>query len=177
MSSRLIIAAADISSSPVLAKKFRGKATKEIYRCGKGIILTGSISKPLGFAVATVSREMSKGFIYTAGGQVGEATLGYISGIGFIRYIYKVAKPEKIKVTARVLYNVACLPLTVYSKGVTATFDVLRISKLEEIWFGEPIYIFNDNRLWIEGNFTIDNIFQHITEDDLNCLWTPGYLF
>ena len=42
---------------------------------------------------------MSKDFIYTAVGQVDEAALGYISGIGLVRYIYKVAKQEKIKVT------------------------------------------------------------------------------
>ena len=158
MSSRLIIAAADISSSPVLAKRFRGKTAKEIYRCGKGIVLAGSISKPLGLAITTVPREMSKGFIYTAVGQVGEAALGYISGIGFVRYIYKVAKPEQIKVTTRVIYNVACLPITLYSKGISATFDILRLSKLEEIWFGEPVYIFNDNRLWIADNFTMEDI-------------------
>ena len=150
MNSRLIIAAGDISSSPVLAQKFRGKTAKEIYRCGKGIILIGSISKPLGFAVAAVPREMSKGFIYTAVGQVGEAALGYISGIGFVRYIYKVA----------------CLPFTLYSKGITATFDVLRLSKVEEMWFGEPIHIFNDNRLWIEANFTMDDIFKHMGDND-----------
>lgn len=166
MNSRLIIAARDISSSPVLAQKFRGKTAKEVFRCGKGIILTGSISKPLGFAVATVPREMSKGFIYTAVGQVGEAALSYISGIGFVRYLYKVAKPEKIKVTPRVIYNVACLPFTLYSKGITATFDVLRLSKLEEMWFAEPIYIFNDNRLWIESNFTMNEIFKHMSDND-----------
>ena len=109
---------------------------------------------------------MSKGFIYTEVGQVGEAALGYISGIGFVRYIYKIAKPEKIKVTARAIYNVACLTFTLYSKGITATFDVLRLSKLEEMWFGEPIYIFNDNRLWIEGNFTMDDIFKYMCDND-----------
>lgn len=159
MSSKLIIAAGDISSSPVLAQKFRGKTAREIYRCGKGIFLTRSISKPLGFAVVTVPREMSEGSICTAVGQIVEATLGYVSGIGFVRYIYKVAKPEKIKVTARVVYNVACLPFMLYSKGITVTFDILRLSKLEEMWFSEPIYIFNDNRLWIESNFTMNDIF------------------
>lgn len=88
INSRLIIAAGDISSSPIFAKRFIGKIAKEIYRCGKGIVLTQSISKLLGFAVATVPQEISKGFIYTAMGQVGEAALGYISGIGFVRYIY-----------------------------------------------------------------------------------------
>lgn len=159
MSSKLIIAAGDISSSPVLAQKFRGRTAREIYRCGKGIFLTRSISKPLWFAVVTVPREMSKGFICTAVGQIGEATLSYVSGIGFVRYIYKIAKPEKIKVTARVVYNVACLPFMLYFKEITVTFDILRLSKLKEMWFGEPIYIFNDNRLWIESNFTMNDIF------------------
>ena len=166
MSSRLIIAAADISSSPVLAKRFRGKIAKEISRCGKSMVLTGSIAKSLEFVVATVPREMSKGFIYTALAQVGESALGYTSGIGFVHYIYKVAKPKKIKVTARVIYNVACLPITLYSKGISATFDILRLSKLEEMWFGEPVYIFNNNRLWIESNFTMDDIFQHMGDND-----------
>ena len=166
MGSRLIIAATDISSSPVLSKRSRGKTAKEIYRCLKDILLTGSISKPLGLAVASLPREMSKRFIYTAVDQVGEAALGYISGIGFVRYVYKVVKQKKIKVTARLVYNISCLPFTLYSKGITATFDFLRFSKLEEIWFGEPVYIFNDNRLWIESNFTIDNIFEHMGDDD-----------
>ena len=48
MSSRLIIAASDMSSSPVLARKFRGKTAKEIYRCGKGILLTGFVAKSIG---------------------------------------------------------------------------------------------------------------------------------
>ena len=61
--SKLIIAAGDISSSPAFAKKFRGKTAKELYRCEKGIILTGSISKPLKFAIAAIPQDMSKGFI------------------------------------------------------------------------------------------------------------------
>lgn len=51
MNYRLIIAARDISRSPVLTGRFRGKTIKEIYRCCKGILLTGSIGKPLGFAI------------------------------------------------------------------------------------------------------------------------------
>jgi len=50
MNSRLIIAAGDISNFPVLAECFRGKTAKEVYRRAKGIALTGSIAKPLGFA-------------------------------------------------------------------------------------------------------------------------------
>ena len=66
MNSRLLIAAVDISSSPVLLKRFRGKTAKELYRCGKGIILTGSVSKSV--AVLQVPNELTKGFVYTAVG-------------------------------------------------------------------------------------------------------------
>lgn len=166
MYSRLIIAAGDINSSPVLAKKFRGKTAKEIYRCGKGILVTGSITKPLGLALSTVPAEFSKGFIYASVGDIGETALGYISGIGFVRYLYKVVNPTKLKATARLIYNVGCLPMTVYSKGLGGAFDLLRISKLEKLWFGTPVYIFDDNRLWIEKNFTLSNIFETIEDSD-----------
>jgi len=164
MNSRLIIAAGDISSSPVLARRFRGKTAKEIYRCGKGIVLTGSIAKPVGFAVATIPAEFSKGIIYTAVGQVGEAAIGYVSGIGFVRYLYKVISPPKLKATARLVYNVGCLPMTLYSKGIGAAFDLFQISELEKFWFGTPVYIFDDNRLWIEKNFTLTDVFETVDE-------------
>jgi hypothetical protein len=162
MSYRSVLAAGDISSSPVLARRFRGKAAKETYRCLKGVILTRSFTKPLGFAALQVPRELSKGVVYTAIGQVGESVLGYISGVGFVRYLYKVVEPEKFKATCRLAYNIGCLPLTLYSKGVGSTFDFLRISELEKMWFGEPVYIFDDNRLWIETNFTLGDIFKQI---------------
>lgn len=160
MSSRLIIAAGDISSSPVLARRFRGKTAKEVYRCGKGIVLTGSVIKPIGFALATVPAEFTKGVVYTAVGQVGEAALGYVSGIGFVRYLYKVVHPAKLKATARLIYNVGCLPITVYYKGIGCAFDLLQLSKLEKLWFGEPVYIFDDNRLWVEKNFTLSDVIK-----------------
>ena len=165
MNSRLIIAAGDISSSPVLARRFRGKTAKEIYRCGKGIVLTGSIIKPVGFAVSAVPAELSKGVIYTAVGQVGEAAIGYVSGIGFVRYLYKVVHPTKLKATARFLYNIGCLPMTLYSKGIGGAFDLLGISKLEELWFGGPVYIFDDNRLWVEKNFTLGDVFEAVEDN------------
>ena len=82
---------------------------------------------------------------------------GYVSGVGFVRYLYKVAQPKKIKAAARLVYNVACLPITLYSKGIGSAFDLLQLSKLETAWFGQPIYIFDDNRIWVEKNFTLDN--------------------
>ena len=50
--------------------------------------------------------------------------------------------------------------ITLYSKGISGAFDLLRISKLEEMWFGQSVYIFDDNRLWIEANFTLGDIFE-----------------
>lgn len=164
MSSRLIIAAGDISSSPVLLKRFRGKTAKEIYLCGKGVLLTGSVAKPLGFAALQVPQELTKGLVYTAVGQIGEGILGYISGIGFVRYLYKVAQPQKLKSTFRLAYNIGCLPITLYFKGIGGAFDLLQLSKLEKMWFGEPVYIFDDNRLWVETNFTIRDIFEGLED-------------
>jgi hypothetical protein len=165
MNSRLLIVAADINSSPVLARRFRGKTAKELYRCGKGILLTRSVAKPVAFAISTLPLELSKGVIYTAVGQVGETAIGYVSGIGFVRYLYKVLQPAKLKATARLIYNISCLPVTLYSKGIGGAFDLLQISKLEQLWFGEPVYIFDDNRLWIEKNFTLSDVFQTIEDN------------
>lgn len=164
--SRLIIAAGDITSSPVFGRRFRGKTAKELYRCGKGVALTGSVAKPLGFAAAQIPAELSKGVIYTAVGQLGESAIGYISGIGFVRYLYKVVHPGKLKATARLVYNVASLPMTVYSKGVTTVLNLAQFSRLEEWWFGEPVYIFDDNRLWIEKNFTLGDVFKTLEESE-----------
>ena len=164
MNSKLIIASGDISSSPVLARRFRGKIAKEIYRCGKGIVLTGSVVKPVGLAVAQIPAELTKGVVYTAVGQIGEGIIGYISGIGFVRYLYKIVQPAKLKATARLTYNIACLPITLYCKGMGSAFDLLKISKLEKMWFGQPVYIFDDNRLWVESNFTLGDIFEQIEE-------------
>ena len=52
-----------MSSSPVLARKFRGKTAKEIYRCSKGILLTGSVAKSIEYSIATIPTELSKRFV------------------------------------------------------------------------------------------------------------------
>ena len=129
------------------------------------MVLTGSVAKPIGFAVSTIPVELSKGIVYSAVGQIGEAAIGYISGIGFVRFIYKIAKPEKFKASARVVYNVACLPMTLYLKGIGGAFDLIGISKLEKLWFGEPVYIFDDNRLWVEKNFTLTDLLETATDE------------
>ena len=164
--SRLIIAAGDITSSPVFFGRFRGKTAKEIYRCVKGVFMTGSVAKPLGFAAAQIPAELSKGVIYTAVGQLGDSAIGYISGIGFVRYLYRAAHPGKLKATTRLIYNVVSLPMTIYSKGITTVLNVAQFSRLEEWWFGKPVYLFDDNRLWIEKNFTLGDVFKTLEESE-----------
>lgn len=61
MNSRLIIADKQFSS---VSKTFQVRA-KETYRCAKGVFLTGSIAKPLGFAAVQISGELAKGVVYT----------------------------------------------------------------------------------------------------------------
>lgn len=115
--------------------------------------------------MSTIPAELSKGIVYTAVGQVGEAAIGYISGILFVQYLYKIAQPEKLKASARLIYNVAYLPMTLYSKGIGRAFDLIGISKLEKLWFGEPVYIFDDNPLWIEKNFTLSDLFKTAADE------------
>jgi hypothetical protein len=81
MGSRLIIVARDISSYPILLRRFRGKTAKEVYCCGKGIPVLFPNQLQL-----QLPEELTKGFVYTAVGQIGEGVIGYISGIGFVRY-------------------------------------------------------------------------------------------
>lgn len=48
--------------------------------------------------------------------------------------------------------------MIIYYKGVGGVFDLLPLSKLEKLWFDQPVYIFDDNRLRIENNFTSNDI-------------------
>lgn len=149
-------------NSPVLAKKFRGKPAKEVYRFVKGVWVTGSILKPMSAALSTITGEMTQGFIYSSAGSIGEKCILYLSGVGFIGSFYRVIHPSKLKVGAQIIYNIVGLPLTLYSKGFGGAFDLLQLSKLEELWFGAPVYLFDDNRFWIEKNFTLGDRFEAI---------------
>lgn len=108
MNSRLIIADRYISSSTSLLKWFRSKTAKEIYRCGKDIIITVSVYKSFNFTVLKIFEELSKSLIYRIISKISENVLGYSSGIGFVRHLYKVVRPGKLKETARLIYNVGC---------------------------------------------------------------------
>lgn len=155
-----LIAATDITGRNKPFARFRGKTAKEIYRCGKGIICTRSVIGPMIHAGGELAIEVSKGFVAGAAGSAIEAGIGYISGFGFIRWIYKATDVGYIKTIARIGYNVVGLPFTIYSKGIGTVTDFLQIGILEEKWFGERVYIFDDNRLWIEKNFSIADAFK-----------------
>lgn len=166
--SRYVIAATDITAQPKMFARYRGKPAKEIYRFAKGVAVSKSITGPAIFALGTIPGEMTKGVIYSAIGAVGETVIGYTSFIGISRWAYKATNVTFIKNSARLIYNFACLPLTIYSKGIAGFSDLIYLSKLEEYWFGGPVYIFDDNRLWIETNFTIDDAVKHIKFGEKN---------
>jgi len=152
-------------TTPILMSKFRGKPAKEFYRCCKGMAITGTLYKPIMFALGNVPLELTKGIVYSSIGDVGETFIGYISGVGAVRYVYKIAQPGKLKSVARLCYNCLCLPMTIYSKGVGEALNLVGISKLEECWFGSPVYIFDDNRLWMERNYTMEELVKVIDND------------
>ncbi len=153
----------DLVTTAALSRCLRGKVSKEIYRCTKAIVLTGSVKKPMIYTLSRIPTQMHNGVFYTITEDVGEHVLGYLSGVSFIKYLYIVIeRPINLKASFRVAYNIMCLPVMVYSKGITATFDLLKISQIEKFWFGEPVHIFDGNRLWIESNFTMTDIFSQM---------------
>ena len=97
--------------------------------------------------------------------QVGDGAISYISRVGFIGYFYKIVQPEKLKPNVQVIYNVACLKIIVSLKGIGGAFDLIGISKLEKLWFGEPFYIFDDNPLWAERNFIWEDLLKTATNE------------
>lgn len=153
----------DITARNKPFARFRGKTAKEIYRCAKGIICTKNLIGPVARAGGQLAIEVSKGVV--AGSAI-EAGIGYLSGFGFIRWVYKATDVGYIKTIARIGYNIGVLPFTIYSKGISSVTDFLQIGILEEKWFGERVYIFDDNRLWIEKNFTITDAFKAIDNNN-----------
>lgn len=162
--SRYLIAATDITSRPKFMRPLRGKTAKEVYRFTKGAIVSKSLTGPFMYSASVIPRQISNGFVQKAISTAGEHIIGYFSFIGLARWTYIITDTTYIKNSARVVYNFACLPMTIYSKGISSAFDILYISKFEEYWFGTPVYIFNDNRLWIESNFTIEDAFRCVSD-------------
>ena len=97
--------------------------------------------------------------------QVGDGAISYISRVGFIGYFYKIVQPEKLKPNVQVIYNVACLKIIIYSKGIGGAFYLIGISKLGKLWFVEPIYIFDDNPLGAERNSTWKDLLRTATNE------------
>ena len=128
-------------------------------------MVSGSLIKLITFVASTIPTQLSKGVVYLAIRQVGDGDIGYISIVEFIRYFYKIAQPEKLKASVRVIYNVACLKIIVSLKGIGGAFDLIGISKLEKLWFGEPFYIFDDNPLWAERNFIWEDLLKTATNE------------
>lgn len=159
---KYVLAATDITSQPKIFAKFRGKTAKEIYRFSKGVIATRKVVGPATYALMSIPKEMSKGFINSAVGDVGETFIGYISGVTFLRYFYKFTNIVYITRSARIAYNFISLPMTCYGIGTSYMSDLFQLSRIEEAWFGSPVYLFDDNRLWIESNFTLEDAFKDI---------------
>lgn len=59
-----------------------------------------------------------------------------VLGLWDIRYLYRILEPVKFKVTDKWVSNMVYLSITLYSKGINDAFDLLKISKLKEMWFG-----------------------------------------
>ena len=94
--SRPILASGDINSSPILAKRFRGKFAKEVYRYTKKIVMSHSLVKPVVYVILTILGKMTKGVISSA---VGQAAVNYMFSVRFLGYKYKTLKSSKLKAT------------------------------------------------------------------------------
>jgi hypothetical protein len=60
------------------------------------------------------------------------------------------------------------LPAYGFTMGLRMPFSTVSISALEKYWFGEEVYIFDDNRIWLEKNFTMEETFRLIQESALD---------
>jgi hypothetical protein len=47
--------------------------------------------------------------------------------------------------------------MTLQTYGLGIAFDRLWLSKLEEIWFGNPVYVIDNNNIWLKNDSTIIN--------------------
>lgn len=157
LSTSKLLVCGDISASHVLFKPLRGKYAKETYRFCKGVVLTREVVKPALFCGKQFVAEASSGYIQSMASAGLNYCTGYLCGVGLVRTIYKASNPGFIKNVTRTTYNVLCLPATLYYKGTSSVTDLIGLNRLEKVWFGEEIYIFSDNRVWIEKNFTLDN--------------------
>lgn len=102
----------------------RGKTAKEIYRFSKEVIMTKNLIGPTMYAASVIPKELSSGFIYSSVANAGECMLGYISRLGFVRFVYRNTNVSLIRNTGRIISNVCGLPITCYSRGTSAFCNV-----------------------------------------------------
>nr|QUS63959.1 hypothetical protein [Haslea silbo] len=159
---RTILAFDDLNKPKILAR-YRGKAAKEVYRCSKGIFMTKSLIGPISYATAQVPGAMFKGYFFSSVKNVGLQGLTYLFGIGWLKGSYELVTNNSLKNGFRIVLNLASLPMTGSAFIIGHVYDSFGISALEEAWFGSPVYLFNDNRIWLESNFT-----QSIIEDTIS---------
>ena len=161
---RTILAFDDLNKPKAYAR-YRGKMAKETYRCVKGIFLTRSLVGPVSHAVTQVPGTMLKGYFVSSVKDVGVQALTYLCGIGWLKGSYELVTNEALKSGVRVVLNLASLPMTGSACVVGHVYDSFGISDLEKAWFGSPVYLFNDNRIWLETNFTKVAIEDAISSD------------
>jgi hypothetical protein len=78
----------------------------------------------------------------------------YFSGFTLIRQVYYFTRNDRIRGIARTTLNCYSVFMTLPAWGFESAMDFLQVGRLEELVFGERVYIFNDNRILIESNFT-----------------------
>jgi hypothetical protein len=170
--SRYIIAATDICAQSNVPNRFRGKTAKEIYRCAKGVALSGQVVGPVVYTLRTVPNQLTGGLVKAAVRKTSTIVISYVSGMSLAGTLYQLVNNGLIKTTARLIYNYGGLFMTLPAYGFTVgmrfPFSVLSLSALEKYWFGEEVYIFDDNRIWLEKNFTIEDTFRIMQEGTLD---------
>lgn len=152
---RNLVVAYNGQEKPILFRRFRGPIAKEIYRFGKALVLCHNGIGAGIYCVAQIPRELTRGYIQSCVGEFSLVLVGYCTGLTSLTCFYKLLSDSKVKTVARGMLNTYGLVATLPAWGVGKTCDVIALSKLEKIWFGTPIYLFDDNRIWLEQNCTL----------------------
>ena len=121
---RTILAFDDLDK-PKLFALYRGKAAKEVYRCGKGIFMTKNLIGPISYATSQVPKVMFKGYFVSSVKDVGLQSLTYLFGIGWLKGSYELVSNNVLKNGFRVVLNVYSLPMMGSAAVIGHVFDLL----------------------------------------------------
>ena len=66
---------------------FKRKLAKELYRWCEAVVITCKIVKLVDYTPTQIPTELSKAFSYLVGSSIGDKVIGYLSGLGFIRWV------------------------------------------------------------------------------------------